>query len=162
MWWISRTILFLTGLLKKRALKSLGNLPEEILAEKQNVDSALALLDEAMSRAEKTGVELTAMATCMHNVYNGIENILKQTLRRNEILIPSSPTWHKDLLNRAISENIISSELGASFFEYLGFRHFFIHAYGFMLDGEQVIGLAQQIRTVWDRFLFVIDGYYRP
>jgi len=35
------------------------------------------------------------------------------------------------------------------------------HEYGFMLDGEQVMGLTQQIRTVWDQFELAIEENYR-
>ena len=135
----------------------MGNLPQEILAEKQNVERTLTLLDEAMARVEKTGVELTAIATCLHNIYNGIENILKQLLRPKNIDVPPSSTWHKDLLNQAISAHIIPDDLGDLLFDYLGFRHFFVHGYGFMLDKEQITELAQNIPAVWNRFINAIN-----
>jgi hypothetical protein len=139
----------------------LASLPKEILAEEQNVAGALALLKEAMSRTQRTGVELTAMATCMHNVYNGVENILKQVLRQQNVTLPPSPTWHKDLLNHAISTHVVSADLGILLFDYLGFRHFFVHAYGFKLDAEQISDLAQDIQSVWDRFTREVAAFFR-
>ena len=58
----------------------MDELTEQILAEKENVDIALYNLKTAMARTEKTVIELAAIATFLHNTYNGIENILKQIL----------------------------------------------------------------------------------
>jgi uncharacterized protein YutE (UPF0331/DUF86 family) len=87
-----------------------------------------------MARTEKTVIELAAIATFLHNIYNGIENILKQILISRGINVPKSDKWHKDLLNRSLSSGIISEELTNKLYKYLTFRHFFVHAYGFMLD----------------------------
>ncbi|MBI3584903.1 MAG: hypothetical protein HY096_13285 [Nitrospinae bacterium] len=112
----------------------MGNLSKEILAEKENVENVLNNLKEAMTRAEKTVIELSAIASFLHNIYNGIENILKQILKGKNIKISRSETWHKDLLNISVSLEIISENLSDKLYEYLSFRHFFIHAYGFMLE----------------------------
>ena len=58
----------------------MGSLPKQIAAEAENVETALQNLAETMERQVKTVVELAAMGTFLHNVYNGIENILKQTV----------------------------------------------------------------------------------
>ena len=55
----------------------MDELTEQILAEKENVDIALQNLKTAMARNEKTVIELAAIATFLHNIYNGMENILK-------------------------------------------------------------------------------------
>ncbi len=49
----------------------MDELTEQILAEKENVDIALHNLETAMARNEKTVIELAAIATFLHNVYNG-------------------------------------------------------------------------------------------
>ena len=41
----------------------MGELPEQILAEKENVEIALNNLKTAMARREKTVIELAAIAT---------------------------------------------------------------------------------------------------
>ena len=55
----------------------MAQLRERVLAEKENVEIALANLDEAMSRKDRSVVELAAAASFVHNVYNGVENILR-------------------------------------------------------------------------------------
>lgn len=69
----------------------MDKLPKQILAEKENVEIALSNLKYA------------AIGTFLHNVYNGIENILKQIINAKDVEIPRSDTWHKDLLNLSVS-----------------------------------------------------------
>jgi uncharacterized protein YutE (UPF0331/DUF86 family) len=133
----------------------MDELTEQILAEKENVDIALHNLETVMARTEKTVIELAAIATFIHNIYNGIENILKQILISRDIMVPKSDKWHKDLLNRSLSSGIISEELSNKLCKYLTFRHFFVHAYGFMLDEKQLESLANDIPEIWNQFLIV-------
>jgi uncharacterized protein YutE (UPF0331/DUF86 family) len=135
------------------------DLAKRIAAEKENVEKALANLEEAMARKEKSTIELAAIATFLHNIYNGIENILKQILKTKGTGIPRSETSHKDLLDLSVSSEIISEKLSDQLYEYLTFRHFFIHAYGFMLEEANLDDLADNIPNVWSQFLLAIQGY---
>lgn len=135
------------------ALKFTDSLLKKILAEKQNVEIALTNLNETTERTEQTVVELAAAATFIHNIYNGIENILTQILKSQDKEIPNSSTWHKDLLELALAGGIIDEDLSKELFKYLAFRHFFVHAYGFMMDETQLKPLSKNIPGVWSRFL---------
>ncbi len=139
----------------------MDNLPKQLLAEKENVDMAMSNLKEALSREEKTVIELAAIGTFLHNIYNGIENILKQILRSKGIAIPKSDTWHKEVLNLSVSQEILSEQLADSLYEYLTFRHFFIHAYGFMINEDQLKDLANNISDIWARFLSETGVYFQ-
>lgn len=139
----------------------MDNLKKRILAEKENVEIALNNLKYTMQRKEKTVIELAAIGTFLHNIYNGIENILKQILIANDVEIPRSATWHKDMLNRAISMQIISEKLSDELYEYMTFRHFFVHAYGFMLDEARLEELADRIPEVWSQFLLELDIFLK-
>jgi uncharacterized protein YutE (UPF0331/DUF86 family) len=135
----------------------MDNLHRRILAEKENVEIALGNLKYAMARNEKTVIELAAIATFLHNIYNGIENILKQILKAKGIDIPESAIWHKELLNLSASQGIISENLTDQLYEYLTFRHFFVHAYGFMLDEDHLEVLANNIPEIWIQFTKEIE-----
>ncbi|VVB86033.1 Uncharacterised protein [uncultured archaeon] len=139
----------------------MDELTEQILAEKENVDIALHNLKTAMARNEKTVIELAAIATFLHNIYNGIENILKQILLSRDIEVPKSGTWHKDLLNKSLSSGIISEESSNKLYKYLTFRHFFVHAYGFMLDEKELERLANDIPDIWKQFLLDIEVFLK-
>ena len=125
------------------------------------MENVLNNLKEAMARTEKTVIELSAIATFLHNIYNGIENILKQILKGKNIKISRSETWHKDLLNTSVSLGIISENLSDKLYEYLSFRHFFIHAYGFMLEEAQLEDLSKNIPEIWSQFLREIENFYQ-
>ena len=135
------------------------DITRQVAAEKENVEKALGNLRDAMGRREKSVVELAAIATFIHNIYNGIENILKQVLKAKGTEIPKSDTWHKDLLNLSVSLGIIPEKLSDDLYEYLTFRHFFVHAYGFMLEEAHLENLANNITNVWLQFLSVINKY---
>lgn len=139
----------------------MDNLKKRILAEKENVEIALNNLKYTVERKEKSVIELAAIGTFLHNIYNGIENILKQILIANDVEIPRSATWHKDMLNRAISMQIISEKLSDELYEYMTFRHFFVHAYGFMLDEARLEELADRIPEVWSQFLLELDIFLK-
>lgn len=132
------------------------DITRHVAAEKENIEKALGNLRDAMGRREKSVVELAAIATFLHNIYNGIENILKQVLKAKGTEIPKSDTWHKDLLNLSVSLGIIPEKLSDDLYEYLTFRHFFVHAYGFMLEEAHLENLANNITNIWLRFLSVI------
>lgn len=137
------------------------DLTRKIAAEKESVEVALANLKDAMRRKKKSVVELAAIATFLHNIYNGIENILKQILKAKGDEIPRTETSHKDLLELSVSLGIIPEKLSDQLYEYLTFRHFFVHAYGFMLEEAHLRNLADNISNVWSQFLSAIQRYYQ-
>lgn len=137
------------------------DLTRQMAAEKENVERALDNLKDTMGRREKSVIELAAIATFLHNIYNGIENILKQVLKAEGTEIPKSETWHKDLLNFSVSIGIIPEKLSDELYEYLTFRHFFVHAYGFMLEEVHLEDLANNIPNIWLQFLSAIEIYCR-
>jgi len=134
------------------------DLTRKIAAEKENVEKALGNLKDAMGRKKRSTVELAAIATFLHNIYNGIENILKQVLKAKGTEIPKSETSHKDLLDLSVSNGIIPEKLSDQLYEYLTFRHFFVHAYGFMLEEIHLEDLANNIPDVWLQFLSAIQS----
>jgi hypothetical protein len=140
----------------------MDNLPAQIAAEVENVEVALQNLEETMGRDVKTVVELAAMGTFLHNVYNGIENILKQTLKMQNIQINRGENWHKELLNLSVKQGIICEELSDQLYEYLAFRHFFVHAYGFMLEEAPLEDLVQNIPGIWLKFTSEIKDRLLP
>ena len=131
----------------------------EVQAEKEYVLDTFRALNEALQRKEKTVVELAAISTFLQNTYNGIENILKRLLKFKGISMPVSGSWHKDLLDLAVNNQIISLELSKRLDEYRAFRHFSIHGYGVLLDKEKLMPIAESLPYLWKDFEFEIDAF---
>lgn len=130
-------------------------------AEFENIDAVISELFSVLKpKKNKYSIaELAAIATFIHNFYNGIENILKMSLQAQNVKVNATPTWHKDLLERSKKLNIISVSLYDELLEYLSFRHFFVHAYSFHLKWKELKPLAVGIKDLSVRFKTAISGY---
>jgi len=54
---------------------------------------------------------------------------------------------------------ILPETLADKLREYLAFRHFFIHGYGFMLEAVPLEELAKNIPGIWSEFLVEIEKF---
>ncbi|MFQ5866121.1 MAG: hypothetical protein ACE5IW_12930 [bacterium] len=120
----------------------MDDLLEDIAAEKERLNATLKALERTLRRKRRTFVELAAIATCLHNAYSGIENLLKLILKYINVPLPESSTSHKDLLALAVEQDIISQHLLEALDEYRAFRHFFVHGYGILLQDAPLQPLA--------------------
>ena len=66
----------------------MASLIEKVNVEMENISAVLKELKEIKDKPDKTLVELAGTGTFLHNVYNGMENILKQILNSKGIQIP--------------------------------------------------------------------------
>ncbi|MBF0509876.1 MAG: hypothetical protein HQK57_13245 [Deltaproteobacteria bacterium] len=130
----------------------MSNLFEEISIEKDYIEKTLDVMHEAIGRPEKTYVELAAIGASLHHCYSGMENIIKRIFKARKLSVPTSSSSHKDLLGIANQHGIISDELLNRLDKFRGFRHFFIHAYGFMLNENELLPLAEELPEVWGQF----------
>ncbi|MFH1347552.1 MAG: hypothetical protein ABIH22_02570 [Candidatus Margulisiibacteriota bacterium] len=129
-------------------------LKEHCEAELEKIETTLAELFLVVEpeKTEYSTADLAAMATFIHNFYSGIENILKRILLFKQKEIQESPTWHKDLLKSALDMKIIRQELFDKLSNYLSFRHFFIHGYGFTLKWDALKPLVDNAKKKLRRF----------
>jgi uncharacterized protein YutE (UPF0331/DUF86 family) len=128
------------------------DLKQAIAVEEEFIVSTLRMLEQTIVRAERTEIELAAMATFTHNVYSGMENLLKRALLSVGESPPQSASSHKDLLDFAVDFGIIKQSLSEELDAYRGFRHFFVHGYGVRLEEAQLMPLAMHLPAVWERF----------
>ncbi len=137
----------------------MASVKNKILAEIENIEKVLIELEKVKNKPSKEIVVLVGIGAFLQNIYTGMENILKQILLHQNISIPESPTWHKDLLNLAADNNFISKETVDKIGKYLFFRHFFTHAYGFLIDEEKLKPLMNDISEVYLEFKREVDEY---
>lgn len=97
-------------------------------------------LFEKLSSARPDQIEIRAAAASLHTFYNGIENIFSAIARELDGRVPEGDRWHNAFLRNMceMRKQVISPELRNSLEQYLAFRHFFRHSYGFVLDWEQL------------------------
>ena len=101
-------------------------------------------------------IEMSAAALLLHSFYNGIENILRVIMKYYDTKLPNDTKWHMELLEQAFiaTENrkeIFNMALQEKLEEYLKFRHFVRHSYGFQLDWERMEDLVTEIAVIWDK-----------
>lgn len=130
-------------------------------AEFENIEAVLSEL-KSIVKTEKSNysiAELAAIATFVHNVYNGIENIIKRILAFRKIDQKDTPTWHKDMLKMSLDIGVISGDLYNVLSNYLSFRHFFIHSYSLTLRWEELKPLVDDIESTLSRFKVSLYEY---
>jgi uncharacterized protein YutE (UPF0331/DUF86 family) len=139
----------------------MADILERVKAEEENVGKALKALFDVMGCEDLSIVELAASATFIHNVYGGIENILKQVLKEEGVTIAQTGSWHKELLNKAVSKEVITEKTSSELAKYLAFRHFFVHGYGFNLKEEPIRDLGTKLPGVWSVFIKEIKEHLK-
>ena len=126
--------------------------PEQVEAEFENIERVLAEMPNCESLPGLSSLELAGVAALIHNFYNGIENILKLVTTSYGRKLPDSSSWHRDLIDLANSNNVISESTAKELQQYLAFRHFFSHGYSFDLDKNRIIPLVRDIQKTLASF----------
>src|SRR3546814_6541199 len=81
----------------------------------------------------------TAVSLGIHNVYNGVEDVLLSLANDVDGLVPSGPTMHQAVLDQMSAEvagtrpAVLDAELYQSLSELKGFRHLVMHRCDFYL-----------------------------
>ncbi len=112
--------------------------------------------------AEKSGytlAEKAAIGAFVINVYGGIENILKQVLIFDKLDIKDAPGWHEKVLRKSGEMGILPPDLFKLLSKYLAFRNYFIYAYIFNINWEDLKAMAGTIEEVIKRIRSEIDEY---
>ncbi len=138
-------------------------LKEYCEAEFENIDAVVSDLFSVIKDddSDYSTPDIAAIATFIHNVYNGLENILKRVLLSEQIEIKNTRTWHKDMLKTSVEKKIIDDNLYNTFSEYLAFRHFFVHAYSFNLNWEALKPLVNNLKNTLKMFQSSIFHYLK-
>ncbi|MBN1558938.1 hypothetical protein JW998_01720 [candidate division KSB1 bacterium] len=116
----------------------MASLKEKIEFDIDNIDRIFEEMPNNEILPQLSKLELAGVATLLQNFYNGIEKILKRILVEKGISAPQGISWHKELLNLAEKEKIISAKVKNQLGEFLAFRHFFSHAYALDLYAERM------------------------
>ncbi|MDR2943285.1 MAG: hypothetical protein LBV17_11910 [Treponema sp.] len=118
------------------------------------LDEASPLFNLCKSK-EPDFVEKCGMALILQSFYNGIEKIMLLIMKNKDIGLPNGIKWHKELFNNAFKGTknrtyIFREELYEQLNDYLQFRHFVRHAYGFQLKWEKMKKLFFDMNALWE------------
>jgi uncharacterized protein YutE (UPF0331/DUF86 family) len=72
----------------------------------------------------------------------------KQLVISKGLIVPQGSSWHIDLIEICVANQIVSWTTSDMLKEYLSFRHFFSHAYSFDVDEERIAPLLERIKDV--------------
>ena len=112
----------------------------------------IELIKDVMSKGKLDEIQLRAAASTLHSIYNGIEKILLMKIKNLKIDIGSNHKWHTELLIKSRENSLISDSLEEELRDLMGFRHFYRHAYGFMLNKENIKPLVNNIKKIFEDF----------
>jgi len=144
-----------------------SDLKKDVLDAIEDINDLLTLYEPLLLRLEQNEpdiIELAALGTVLHSFYNGIEGIFLLVSKKIDNETPNNPAWHQALLNQmmAVTEArtcLISPDVASVLAPYLKFRHFFRHAYAFMLDWNRLKPLVGDLKSVWDAVREDIIGF---
>lgn len=129
-----------------------NNIIEYCRAEFENLERVVKEMERLLSTKKSgfTVIELSAAAAFLHNFYNGVENILKRIFKYKRFQLNQSDNWHKDMLNMALEKKVIDKGLYEGLYDYLTFRHMFIHSYSFQIEWEKLKPLAVDLKSIYN------------
>lgn len=98
-----------------------------------------APLRDAVQHTPPDVVQVTAIAAMLHSFYNGVEHMFTIIAKQVDGELPAGAQWHRTLLDQMSRlapkrQAVISLLLVQDLSSYLAFRHFFRHAYSFLLS----------------------------
>lgn len=106
----------------------------------------------------------SAISLGVHNIYNGIEDILLSLARDVDDAVPGGATMHQDLLDQMVTEiagirpAVLDSELYESLSELKSFRHLVRHRYGFDLKPERVRENLDRVTVALPAFIEAVSS----
>ena len=136
--------------------KCIEEIESEIILLNKLFESHQLLFEKIKISAPDT-IELSATAAVLHSFYNGLENIFSRIAKRIDNEFPNSRYWHQELLEQMTKNiknrpEVITKNLSEKLTFYLGFRHFFRHAYAFQLKWTEMKKLVDEIDDVYNQF----------
>ncbi|MBO1348883.1 MAG: nucleotidyltransferase domain-containing protein [Hormoscilla sp. GUM202] len=139
--------------MRSRILQEVEMPDDPILALKGLVEDELITLSRVVNNTTDfmerlsdppSQLELRGLASYLHDFYTGIESIFRRIAVRLDKNLPGGEFSHVNLLNQmseireGVRPAVIDEQLKLRLRDYLNFRHFFRHAYGYELNWNQM------------------------
>jgi uncharacterized protein YutE (UPF0331/DUF86 family) len=105
----------------------------------------------------------TAVASAVHNAYNGIEDVLLSLANDIDGYVPRGDSSHQDILDQMrvplaeLRPALLDEELYQVLAEVKGFRHLVRHRYGLDLDPVRTMENLARMQTALPRFAAAVQ-----
>jgi hypothetical protein len=119
-----------------------------------------------LSSSQPDDFTIGGFANYVHNFYNGAENIFKLIAEYVDESRPKSAGWHRELLNQmslelqGVRPAVLTVELVSVLEDYLEFRHFFRHSYGFDLDWDELKPKAENLKPTFEKLETAFQQFF--
>ena len=130
-----------------------GRIRKEVDDLKTLSARAQRAMDTARRNPQDADLYLDSAALNLHDVYSGFERIFKQIAATMDGNLPSTPEWHRDLLDQMgldlpqVRPPVLTSFQIQFLDEYLRFRHVVRNVYTFSFDAERVGRLVKEMNA---------------
>jgi hypothetical protein len=109
-------------------------------------------------------IETSAASAMLHSFYTEIEKILKLIAREWDMQLPSSDSWHKDLLLQMAQATarrpaVLSTDLVEVLSEFLAFRHLFRGASIALMRWDKLHPLIAKVDTTYEHARSQIEAF---
>ncbi len=138
---------------------------DELVALRRVVEEMEEVL--AGRKQAPTRIELRAMGSLLHEFYNGVERIFERIVVGMGEGLPQGSAWHTDLLAQMATARegrrpvVIDEPLRARLKDYLDFRHFFRHAYGYTLEWSHLRWKAEHLADTFAMLSDQLHAFFR-
>ncbi|MGI5096825.1 hypothetical protein IZU27_03255 [Treponema socranskii] len=118
------------------------------------IEKSSVLLQKCILQ-EPDFIELNAAGAILHSYYNGLESIFLLIRKNIDRTVLSSERWHSELLKSMFTATetrrpLFEKKLYDQLVDYMGFRHFFRHTYGYHLRWDLIKPLLMNIKENWN------------
>ena len=141
---------------------------------RQKILFEISQLDEHISKSsvliqkckiqEPDYVELCAAGSILQSYYNGIENIFLIISKNIDGEVPSQGKWHSELLSLMCAQTekrppVFSEQTKMVLTDYMNFRHFFRHSYGYSMKWEKLSNIFLNLESNWEQAKKELDAF---
>lgn len=134
-------------------MKIQDDLIKDIRATLVDLERIVDRINEFAEKARTVGDDAywDAVALNLHGFYSGVERIFEDIARTVDQSVPSSPTWHNELLTQMSVEiekmrpAVILPPTKTLLVEYLNFRHLVRNIYTFNLRSSRLDALSRNL-----------------
>lgn len=140
------------------AFARLGPKLDRAWRELEQLTEFLRLYDAVPPDLVSEWARTTAVASAVHNAYNGIEDVLLSLANDIDGYVPRGDSSHQDILDQmrvplaGLRPALLNDELYQVLTEVKGFRHLVRHRYGLDLDQVRTMENLTRMQTALPRF----------